>query len=181
MIDKGEHCVRLILPDQQERYFEKIDLSEVYQKIRNAEPLCLNGVVLEGFSVKAYREYYQLSSDEMIVIKIDSITDCLFLGKDGIALDLSECQLESPDPITGISFENNIFYSGNICFCGSYIVDADLSLKGCSFWNAELYFDFAKFDEKDLYLNKTSFYGQESAIHFIETDFGESGELFFHI
>ena len=99
MIDKGEHCVRLILPDQQERYFEKIDLSEVYQKIRNAEPLCLNGVVLEGFSVKAYREYYQLSSDEMIVIKIDSITDCLFLGKDGIALDLSECQLESPDPI----------------------------------------------------------------------------------
>ena len=67
MIDKGEHCVRLILPDQQERYFEKIDLSEVYQKIRNAEPLCLNGVVLEGFSVKSYREYYQLSSDEMIV------------------------------------------------------------------------------------------------------------------
>ena len=94
-------------------------------------------------------------------------------------MDLSECQLESPDPIAGISFENNIFYSGNICFYGSYIVEADLSLKGCSFWNAELYFDFAKFDEKDLYLNKTSFYGQESAIHFIGTDFGESGELFF--
>lgn len=134
-----------------------------------------------GFSAKEYRDYYQLSESEVVEIKIDSITDCLFLGKDGTVLDLSGCLLESPDPIAGISLEDNFFYKGKIDFSGSRIADVDLSLKGSGFWNTELHFDFAEFGEKDLYLNETNFYGQDSAIHFIGTDFGEGGELFFHI
>ena len=179
LIYNEKDSVRLVLPDQEEKKYEKIDLAEIYQKIRNKTPLCLNGNVLEGFSAKAYRDYYQLSESEMIEIKIDSITDCLFLGKDGTALDLSGCLLESPDPIAGISLEDNFFYKGKIDFSGSCIADVDLSLKGSGFWNAELDFDFAEFGEKDLYLNETNFYGQDSAIHFIGTDFGEGGEIFF--
>lgn len=52
----------------------------------------------------------------------------------------------------------------------------DLFLQGSGFWNTALCFNFAKLGEKTLYLNKTSFYGQVSAIHFIGTDFGE-GDL----
>lgn len=179
MIYNAKDSVRLVLPDQEEKSFEKFDLQKIYQKIRNKEPLCLNGIVLEGFSAKAYREYYELPMEEMIEIKIDSITDCLFLGEDGTALDLSDCLLESLDPIAGISLEDNIFYKGKVDFSGSHIADVDLSLKGSVFWDNELYFNFTKFGEKDLCLNRTNFNGEDSAIHFIGTDFGEGGELLF--
>ena len=179
MIYNEKHSVRFSLPGRQERCYDKIDLSEIFRKIQDKEPLCLNRVALEGFSVNAYRKYYHLPADEMIEIWIDSITDCLFLGKDGNALDLSYCRLRSPDPVAGVSLEDNIFYKGKVDFSCSRIDEEDLSLTGSSFWDTELDFDFTEFGEKDLYLNKTNFYGQDSAIHFNGTDFGMSGEVIF--
>lgn len=181
MIYNEKHSVRFSLPGRQERCYDKIDLSEIFRKIQDKEPLCLNSVALEGFSVNAYREYYHLPAEEKIEIRIDSITDCLFLEKDGNALDLSYCRLSSPDPVAGVTLEDNIFYKGKVDFSCSRIDEVDLSLTGSSFWDTELDFDFTEFGEKDLYLNKTNFYGQDSAIHFNGTDFGMSGEVIFHI
>ncbi len=179
MIYNEKHSVRFSLPGRQERCYDKIDLSEIFRKIQDKEPLCLNSVALEGFSVNAYREYYHLPAEEKIEIWIDSITDCLFLEKDGNALDLSYCHLSSPDPVAGVTLEDNIFYKGKVDFSCSRIDEIDLSLTGSSFWDTELDFDFTEFGEKDLYLNKTNFYGQDSAIHFNGTDFGMSGEVIF--
>lgn len=59
------------------------------------------------------------------------------------------------------------------------IEDVELSFTGSAFWNVGLYFDFTKFGETDLYFDKINFYGQDSSIHFIGTDFGTGGELLF--
>lgn len=179
MIYEEKHSVRLSLPGRKEQSYKKINMSDIYRKIQKGEALSLSGVVLEGFSAKIYREYCHFPADKIVEIKIDSITDCLFLGKDGIVLDLSDCLIESPDLITGISLEENMFCNGKIDFSGSRIDDVDLSLKGSSFWNTELHFNFTEFGEKDFYLNETNFYGQDNAVHFIGTDFGTEGELFF--
>ena len=179
MIYNEKHSVRFSLPGQNEQSYKKIDLPEIFRKIQNKEPLYLNRVVLEGFSINAYREYYQLPADEMIEIWIESITDCLFLGKDGIAMELSFCYVRTPDSIAGISFEGNIFYKGKVHFSCSCIDDVDLSLTGSSFWDTELIFDSVQFGEKNLYLDKTNFYGRDSSVIFDKTDFGMNGEILF--
>ena len=138
MIHNEKRSVRFSLPGRQEQCYDKIDLSEIFRKIQDKEPLCLNRVALEGFSANAYREYYHLPADEMIEIWIDSITDCLFLEKDGNAFDLSYCRLSSPDPVAGVSLEDNIFYKGKVGFSCSRIDEVDLSLTGSSFWDTEL-------------------------------------------
>lgn len=68
MIYNEKHSVRFSLPGQNEQSYKKIDLPEIFRKIQSKEPLYLNRVVLEGFSINAYREYYQLPADEMIEI-----------------------------------------------------------------------------------------------------------------
>lgn len=159
--------------------YEIIDKQRLYKAIHEGIPLALEGVCVEGFSMKEYRNKYGFNEDDFIEIHVDYIFNSLFCGKDGIAADFSYCKFVAVDAMAGIILEDNIFYSGNVDFSYSHIEDLDFSMKGCRFINCSIYFSYTVFGNKDIYFNEIVFDDENCEVIFSGTDFGEEGEVTF--
>ncbi len=164
--------------DNELRTYELIKADALYEMIHEGVALSLHRVCVEKFSVSDYRKKYGMSEDEEVTILIDSVTECLFCSKDGIALDFSHCSFMAVDEVAGVMFDDNVFCYGKVNFSYSRIEDYEFSMKGCHFINCNVAFNFTTFADKDIYFNEMVF-EDKCSMEFRGTDFGEEGEVTF--
>lgn len=157
---------------------EIIHADRIYKMIREGIPLTLHNKCILNFSMKKYRNKYDIASDDIVDIKFDSIYSCVFVGQDEVAADFSFCNFITTDDVAGIMMENNIFYNGRVDFSYSHFGDIEFSLKGCEFNKCELVFAHTEFGNRDIYFNDTVF-NDSCDIQFAGTNFGDEGELTF--
>ena len=164
--------------DEENRDYEIVPANSLYEMIHAGTPLDISGMCVQGFSMAEYRKKYGLEEDEMVDIIIDSVTDCLFCMREGIAADFSHCNFIAVDEVAGIMLDDNIFYGGTVNFSYSHTGDRDFSMRGCRFIKCEMDFAYTVFGKGDIDFNQTVF-EDKCNITFTGVDFGEEGELTF--
>lgn len=102
--------------DGENRDYEIVPANSLYEMIHAGTPLNISGMCVHGFSITEYRKKYGLEEDEMVDIIIDSVTDCLFCMREGIAADFSHCNFIAVDEVAGIMLDDNIFYGETVNF-----------------------------------------------------------------
>lgn len=160
-------------------YFKK---EEIFEKIKNKEPLILNSCYIDNFSMSEYRHKNGMPEDALVDVNGISANESVF---DALILnDFSYSRVHDRH----ISFKNSVFIHGHTSFLGSVFelgnvnfshcrfIDGDFDFSQCDLGEGGAVFNSAVFGEgfKDFHYTK---FGDRD-VSFVATSFGKGDVSF---
>ncbi|MBI4930144.1 MAG: two pore domain potassium channel family protein [Bacteroidetes bacterium] len=141
------------------------DINQLYEKIKAGDPINLNECCIVDFSLSEYREKYNLSEREKIVLKNFSAKNSFFDCES--TTDFSYAEFDGNK--TG--FESSVFTNGTVNFNGADFGQGNVSFRRTKFGNGKLDFQYAKFGTGNVTFQYAHFGNGD--VSFVNTDFGD--------
>lgn len=159
--------------------------NELYRKIKHRRYISFEELTIQGFSLREYRQYYNIDETEYIDIYFDNGMYGNFSSfQDGnVCLELAWCRFHCKDQVAGMAFDNSIFNHGYVDFSYSIFYHdlvfdyctfdhVFLYFIGCSFKNGDFSFYRSRFKNSKIYIHISRFYNQE--ISYIYSSFHDT-------
>lgn len=145
------------------------DLDEVYQAINDGKEIELSQCFVKNFSLDEYRLRYKIGEGEVVNLHSFRAEHAFFEGDIGTSFAYSNFKGRVG------SFAFTIFRKGNVDF-GHAHCSTSLNFNRVEFYNEELNFKFAEFNEGDIRFSTAIFDCDE--VLFVNTNFGKGNVSF---
>jgi len=173
-----------------------ISIDEIYQKIYNREPLCLDNVYVENFSIVDYKQKYHLSDDDTVEIFDFSAQSAVFYAHsatifNGVVFKGKPATFEQALFIKGttsfdnvmfeegnVNFNSVIFFNGNVSFYNTNFLKGTINFKNTTWGIGNKNFQYAFWGNGDVLFSNSTF--KDGHISFVNCSFG-NGEVSFKI
>lgn len=173
-----------------------MQIEDIYKKINQKEPLNLNEVFVENFSISDYKKKFGIDSSENIEITGFSARSAIFHSDtqnsfDGIIFKDKQVSFEETLFIKGavnfdnvffeegnVNFNSAIFFNGNVSFYNTNFVKGNINFKNTTWGVGTKNFQYTFWGNGDVMFSNSTF--ADGNISFVNCSFGD-GELSFKI
>ncbi len=146
------------------------EAKDLYEQIRNGEPILLDHCFVKDFSLTEYRKQQGLGERAIVNMKSFQAKHCFFLGD--TATDFSYAGVEE----LTLDFSETLFYKGDVTFYGADFSDDDCVFARTKFKTAMVNFQFANFGTGIVDFSGARF--ECDQLSFVNTQFGDGKVVF---